>query len=233
MIDADRGGRLISLEFFGHQCIADAGARANEPDWYGGSFLLAPWAGQLPFGTHGVVYDKNWQVKEAGPHAVTLTIELNDAYWSGTLEQCFELSPEALSVRAIASPYRPSRTTLGFHPWFRRENDGLSPEIVAEFDHRIGADGSLLRVAEHGVSDYPRDEVYRGVDSAPMLRWRNGHTLKIESAAPVWVIYEADALGVCVEPWTGSAHDYLTAENTYDQKRALELSMTLRWSRSA
>lgn len=230
IIDPARGGRLTSLVVSGHEFIADAGQRPAAPDWYGGSFLLAPWAGRVPEGTHGLVLGKVWEVHSAGETAATVRLKVDHPVWAGVMEQRYTLMSERLEVRAVASPTRPTRTLLGMHPWFVREPDGASPVINATFESRVLPSGETAPISEVGEGAIPRDEVYRTATRVPTLTWRNGRRLMVEADVPVWVVYEQDPLGVCIEPWTGSPGDFVGGGGVRSAEHPAELSMGLRWN---
>lgn len=219
----------MSLEVSGAEFLADEGPRAGEPDWYGGSFLLAPWAGRARPGTHGLVFGESWEVGLEDARTLSLSIEIEHELWSGTVEQRFVLTSRWLEVYACARPIAQLPTSLGFHPWFRRETDGAQPVIRAEFSHRIGAGGVPIEVAVHGEGAAARDEIYLGATASPEVCWRDGRRLVVDSDAPVWVVYEADRLGACVEPWTATPWEFDAGECLAQPDRPAELSMRLRW----
>lgn len=229
LIAPDRGGRPASLTIDGREFLADEGPRAGDQDWFGGSFLMAPWAGRTAEGQHGLVYDAAWPVVTATETELLLAVDVRHPVWSGRIEQRFTLHPDRFETAVTATPVAAGRCVLGLHPWFVREDDGSLPEIDAAFASRLTADG-LAALPDAGLGVFPRDEIYRDADRAPVLRWRDGRSLTVRSEAPVWVVYEQDPLGFCVEPWTGTPGDFDAGRVTASPADPARLSMTLAWA---
>ncbi len=104
-----------------------------------GSFLLAPWVGELSHGrlvwdgrtysfprnvgshaVHGLVFEGTWDVESIQPSAATLGRDLGPEWpFGGRLRQTFRLDTSGLTqsveITAVAAAFPVS---IGWHPWF-------------------------------------------------------------------------------------------------------------------
>lgn len=221
------GGRVVSLEFDGQEHLAD-GRRIEADPWRGGSYPLAPWAGTLPResvdiggdrisvprcsdGTlkHGYVHSEAWTAVHVAQTRVEMLCNVDGAGpWNGTCRQTIELAPDRLRVELEYHAVGTTPVALGFHPWFCREDDGSLPRLIFTPERRVVTDGHGHEVEASRAVPVPRDAMYRADGSAPRIEWRDGRRLEVHSDAQVWVVYERDPLGVCVEPWTHTPAEF-------------------------
>jgi aldose 1-epimerase len=217
-IDIDQGARVSSLQFRGYECVLPFRGQIMTWGWY----AMAPWAGRIK---NGIVKDssgKSYQLPTnlAPPHAIhgfTLThswqelgtgyfgIDFPEPYVGARLEQRFEILDNALRwTLEYESGDCDLPFWIGFHPWFPRE---LARGGQAEIKFSAG------KMYERG-SDYlpngelitptsgPWDDAFTDVRGTPTVYWEDAISIKIESDAPCWVVYDQDPEGVCVEPQT-------------------------------
>lgn len=150
-VDAERGASLLYLRWqkadgrwieILHSCPPAVAAQT------GGSFVMAPFANRLDRGAfvdgegrveiplnrpdqdmavHGSSRDRAWQVLEATGDALTLVDEFHDPdiRFDYRLEQRIGIEPAGvrLSLRLTNTAGRTLPYGLGFHPWFRKEED--------------------------------------------------------------------------------------------------------------
>lgn len=160
---------------------------------------------------HGLVHSAPWQVARHTSEEISLEICIGPAtgrHWLGLgrVRQRFSLDEEGLTIElAITAVEGSWPAALGFHPWFRQRLDGVGGE--AEYSYRpkvrlvvTGDDWPRLPTTDLGP--YPHDDLFAELAAAPEIRWPNGLGLRLESDAPVWVVYERHAHGFCIEPWT-------------------------------
>jgi aldose 1-epimerase len=217
-IDTDQGARVSSLQFRGYECVLPFRGQIMTWGWY----AMAPWAGRIK---NGIVKDssgKNYQLPTnlAPPHAIhgfTLThswqelgtgyfgIDFPEPYEGARLEQRFEILDNALRwTLEYESGDCDLPFWIGFHPWFPRElarGGQAEIEFSAGKMYERGSDcvpnGKLITPTRG-----PWDDAFMDVRGTPTVYWEDAISIKIESDAPCWVVYDQDPEGVCVEPQT-------------------------------
>lgn len=249
-VRAELGARVTSLRTDGHEFLAYGGRTSVADPWSGGSYPLAPWVGKLRDdhvrsdgsrirvprrndGTvkHGLVRDVPWDVLHADDSTAELVhfVTGSDG-WDGECRQLIVLEPTRLRTTLTYTASGPVPVSLGFHPWFAREADGTAPATLFTPGRRIVVDAQGQEVEVTSAAREPRDAVYRADGSTPRLRWRNGRSIEIHSDAAIWVVYERDPLGVCVEPWSHTPGEFIGGSVPPADGNAVELTMDLVWS---
>lgn len=216
-IDHEHGGRLSSLVVHGHELLrAPDGPDADPTSW--GCFPLAPFAGRIrhgrfssrgkdvqlprnlpPHAIHGMAHVQAWEATGPG----TLRCDLGpDWPWPATAHQQVELGPRSLSltlsVEAISSPMP---VTLGWHPWFRRNIDGVAVELVLpaermwQRDSEGIPDGALVE-----PTPGPWDDCFTALIGPVELHWPGILDLYVESDCEHVVVFDQPDDAVCVEP---------------------------------
>ena len=221
VIDLVHGGRLASLTVDGVELLVTAGA--DQFHW--GSFPMAPWVGRVrdglftfrerqvelprnapPHALHGLVTGIPWEAVGPG----TLAVDVPDAWpWRARLVQEMRLEPDGLASRLELQASEPMPGAIGWHPWFvaRPVRPNGTPIAPIELDVRPGSmyanDEADLPTGEL-IPPVPRpwDYCFTGLAASPMVRWPGFLELTIESSCTDWVIYDREAQGLCVEPWT-------------------------------
>ena len=245
-IDPASGGRLTSLRIQGSELIADHEER--EPDFLRGCFPLAPWCGVPPGGPqglrdarpmHGLVHSSAWEVLASDRRHATLQTWIGPGTprpWlgRGRLALRYELAEDALAMRLSLTAVEGSwPVALGFHPWFRRQlgNDASEARYSYSPAVRLVQEGDgWPRVPTADLGPYPHDDVFAGLAEPPHVRWSSGIGLRIESDAPIWVVYERHPHGFCIEPWTdadGPLATHRTPPLAEGDTRQLELRLAV------
>jgi aldose 1-epimerase len=217
-IDIDQGARISSLIYRGYECVVPFRGQLLTWGWY----AMGPWAGRIrdgvisdksgkryqvptnlipPNAIHGYTVTESWQELGNGYFG----IDFPAPYGGARMEQRLELLDNALRW---SLEYESGGCELpfwiGLHPWFPRELDrGGSVEI--DFNpgkmYERGSDhlptGKLIE-----PSKGPWDDAFIEVRGTPTVYWEDAISIKIESDAPCWVVYDEDPEGVCVEPQT-------------------------------
>ena len=150
VVDPARGGMLRSVTIEGDRL------RVPPCDYPGpipqhGSFVLAPWVGEMahgrlrfrgrefelpatigPHAVHGLVFDTPWTVVEHSATALTLRRDLVRPWpFGGHLTQRFELGADGLTQTVTAhAGAEPMPVAFGWHPWFRIPSGGPSRVFV-------------------------------------------------------------------------------------------------------
>jgi aldose 1-epimerase len=162
-IAPEEGGMLLSLRVAGRELLVQR-RPGSEPVPAFGSFLMAPWVGELSQGRidfrgrraeipptkgrhaiHGLVTTGPWQLAHAGSAAARLVRTL-DAPWpfGGTVTQDITLDAQGLTLEAeIRAEDQAMPAALGWHPWFACP----SPETVrvrVQAERELVLDGELL-----------------------------------------------------------------------------------------
>lgn len=249
-VDPADGGRIVSLRVHGHELLgASEPTPGLPPEFFSGSFLMAPWAGRTAEGRfnfegaeykvpanfgehamHGLAFDRAWEKDGNG-----IVLDL-DRRWpfGGTLRQEFALTESSLTVTAsAANDQRTMPVILGFHPWFReRLDDGSIASYVFEPQTRFVCDETGIPVSTMaGGGDRPWDDSFTDVQRDPLIRWSNGLEVKIKSSGSHWIVCETFPNAFCIEPLTGPVNG-LAAGGAALAAPGLpvRLEMTLHWN---
>jgi aldose 1-epimerase len=182
-IDPDGGGRLLSVEIGGLELLQPPRPMAGVIPTFG-SFLLAPWVGELFEGrlrfaereyqlpvnvgrhaTHGLVFDGAWEVETRTDSRLRLRRELGSPWpFGGVVRQHFALGAGGLLQEAeIQAVVEAMPAAIGWHPWFRATGPAnvlvqVDAAHHAELDAELIPTGTLLPVA--GEVDLRSDEPF-------------------------------------------------------------------------
>jgi galactose mutarotase-like enzyme len=218
LLDAKAGGRLTSLIVEGQEVLAGVPRPPDAPDWYRGSFPLAPWAGTRgpafgphPSAMHGLVADRPWRVTGSSPSHATLEVDVGPGRgvdWpvAARCTQLVTVRDDGIRFRLeVHSLGEPMPAVAGYHPWFlERLAEGAGP-VSVEFRprHRLIPSQGGSRVAGPDLGERPWDDLFVDLEAPPVIQWPGGPRLTLTSNAAVWVYYERMPGAFCLEPWTG------------------------------
>lgn len=232
MIDVERGGRVSSLRIDGRELLLGVEAAAGRSIGWG-CFVMAPWPGRLaggqfrwrgrrvqvprtlgPDAIHGLVYDRAWQVEEAGGREATLSIELGPAGWpfAGRVRERIALDERSIVLEASIEADEPMPVAIGWHPWFLRR--GANPQVEVDAASTLALREMIptgVRQAVRGRTDLREgpalgrrrlDDVYVDARSPATIRWPDLE-LRIEFEPPLTtVVVHTPTQAICVEPQT-------------------------------
>lgn len=197
-ISPEEGGMLLSLRVAGHELLVPRRAGAGPVPTFG-SFLMAPWVGELSRGEvdfrgrqarmprnrgrhaiHGLVAGAPWEVVDVAPTAATLACRLGSPWpFGGTVIQEVRLDAQGLTLAAeIRAVDAAMPAALGWHPWFACPDPelvrvGVRADSLLELDDELLPTGRVLPVT--GTSDL------RG---APILGDRQIDTVFVGATSP-------------------------------------------------
>ncbi len=252
VVDPADGARLTSLRVEGTEVLGGTTPAPGLPAGiFSGSFLMAPFVGRAdrgrfdfagsswsvptnagPHALHGLVFDRSWRVD-----GDELVVDL-DGRWpfGGTVRQRFELGSGELTVTAtISNEERSMPAVLGFHPWFtERLADGSPASFDFEPGTRFVCDGSGIPVGGvPGGGDRPWDDSFTDVRTPPVVRWRGGPQIRIETTGSHWIVCETMPDAFCIEPLSGPVNGLAAGGSAVvGPGRPLTLAMTLSWGDS-
>ncbi len=214
LIDPVHGGTVLSVAVDGRELLAqDTGQMAPIPRY--GSFVLAPWVGEMREGllrfrdeafripanvgrhaVHGQVLDRPWHVESRSASAVTLSCHLGAPWpFQGSVHQTVRLDPAGLtqSVEVVAES-RSMPVSIGWHPWFQCLEPGLTHVSVRaaamlELDSELIPTGRILEVT--GETDL------RG---APILGERRIDVVYVDVASPADIVQPDLDLRISFDP---------------------------------
>ena len=147
-VDPMAGGRIASLIVDGTEILV---TDADGPFWWG-CYPMAPFAGRIrggrfrfrrrsyqlpltmpPNAIHGTVLDRAWQVTYLTEDRLELETDLgSDWPFRGRATQTIGLVPGGLEATLTVEAIDPMPVVLGWHPWFRREIDGVAAQLDFE-----------------------------------------------------------------------------------------------------
>jgi len=251
-VDPSAGGRIASLVLRGREILVTDGA---SPLWWGcypmvpfagrirdGRFLFRGRAYQLPLtmppnAIHGTVLDRAWQVTFRGEDRVELESELGpDWPFRGRVTQAIVLVPGGLEATLTVEATDAMPVVLGWHPWFRREVDGIAAELDFEAHAMYARDSSGLPTgATIPPTPRPWDDAFTDIVIPPRLTWPGVLRLDLRSTAPFWVVFDERDDAICVEPQTAPPDAFnLAAVVGVDPpvaapRRPASIAMAWRW----
>jgi aldose 1-epimerase len=182
-VDSEHGGMLLSVDIGGLELLQPPRPFVGSIPTHG-SFLLAPWVGELFEGrllfegreyslprnaerhaAHGLVFADRWLVESGGASKLRLSRELGPPWpFGGTVTQQFELAPDSLlQVAEIHAGDSSMPVGIGWHPWFHAPDPDrvricVDASHYAELDRELIPTGTVHPVA--GVVDLRRDDVF-------------------------------------------------------------------------
>jgi len=251
-VDPSAGGRIASLVLRGREVLVTAGA---SPLWWG-CYPMAPFAGRIrdgrflfrgrayqvpltmpPNAIHGTVFDRAWQVTFRGEDRVELESELGpDWPFRGRVTQAIVLVPGGLEATLTVEATDAMPVVLGWHPWFRREVDGIAAELEFEAHAMYARDSSGLPTgATIPPTPRPWDDAFTDIVIPPRLTWPGVLRLDLRSTAPFWVVFDERDDAICVEPQTAPPDAFnLAAVVGVDPpvaapRRPASIAMAWRW----
>ena len=251
-VDPSAGGRIASLVLRRREVLVTDGA---SPLWWGcypmvpfagrirdGRFLFRGRAYQLPLtmppnAIHGTVFDRAWQVTFRGEDRVELESELGpDWPFRGRITQAIVLVPGGLEATLTVEATDAMPVVLGWHPWFRREVDGIAAELEFEAHAMYARDSSGLPTgATIPPTPRPWDDAFTDIVIPPRLTWPGVLRLDLRSTAPFWVVFDERDAAICVEPQTAPPDAFnLAAVVGVDPpvaapRRPASIAMAWRW----
>jgi aldose 1-epimerase len=194
----DEGGMLVSLRVAGHEVLVSPRDAAGPVPTYG-SFLMAPWVGELSCGQldfrgqhvqfplnlgrhaiHGLVASAPWDVETADRSSAWLAREL-PAPWpfGGTAAQHIALDAHGITLEAeVRSGDEALPAALGWHPWFACPDPAIV-RLRVQADFELELDDELLPTGRiHAVAG---DSDLRG---GPFLGTRRLDTVFVGAVSP-------------------------------------------------
>jgi len=216
----EAGGRLAQLRHHGVAWLI--GPEDGYPGAIScGAYPMLPWAGRLrggrfrfegqdyaipanlgPHAIHGLAFAVPWRIEAQAADSLSLALDLDeDPRWpfGGRAWQEIALESEdavRLRLRVQAGARAMPRPVLGWHPWFRKQQDfQFQPRAYYPRD----ADGiaTLPLAAPPG----PRDDCY--LNEAPIVLRGQGRSLRLESDCDHWVYFDEQPQATCFEPQSG------------------------------
>jgi len=251
-VDPSAGGRIASLVLRGREVLVTDGA---SPLWWG-CYPMVPFAGRIrdgrflfrgrayqvpltmpPNAIHGTVHDRAWQVTFRGEDRVELESELGpDWPFRGRVAQAIVLVPGGLEATLTVEATDAMPVVLGWHPWFRREVDGIAAQLDFEAHAMYARDSSGLPTgATIPPTPRPWDDAFTDIVIPPRLTWPGVLRLDLRSTAPFWVVFDERDDAICVEPQTAPPDAFnLAAVVGVDPpvaapRRPASIAMAWRW----
>jgi len=224
-IDLDQGARLASLQWRDMQFVVPFNGDVLRWGWYG----MAPWAGRIkdgvikdgqgvshqlpttfmpPHAIHGFGFFSSWQDLGGGKQLLELPAPYNGA----SVIQHFEILDDGLrwsleyEANGCDLPF-----SLGFHPWIARDiGKGDSAQLDFKANKMLLRDSNFVPTGEYASQPAgPWDDTFTEVIGTPQITWPGAATLKIESDAPYWTVYDMHEDGICIEPVTAPPNSQL------------------------
>ncbi|MFT7289254.1 MAG: aldose 1-epimerase [Halieaceae bacterium] len=247
-IDPSQGGRLASLQVFGHELLVTAAS--NPLHW--GSYPMAPWAGRIrhgrfrhagkeyrlpltmpPHAIHGTVWGRGWEQTADDALAISLG---EDWPFAGRAEQRFTLQDDSLCMElAVYAQGCTFPASIGWHPYFLRDLGAggrarllFSADAIYADDHEQIPTGELISPPAG-----PWDNCFTQVQGAPGIRWPGIMELALHSDLDHWVIYDLLDHALCVEPMSGPPNALNMGPRVVTPEMPLKGRFEMHWRRHA
>jgi aldose 1-epimerase len=196
------GGMLLSLRVGGCELLVTRRSGSGPVPTFG-SFLMAPWVGELSLGqadfrgkratippnrgrhaVHGLVATGAWDVADVGPAATRLVRRLGPPWvYGGTVTQTFTLTSDAIILEAeISADDHAMPVALGWHPWFACPDPALV-RVGVHAGRRLELDQELLPTGR--ILPVDADTDLRG---APILGSRDIDTVFVGAVTPALLV---------------------------------------------
>ena len=211
-IDLDQGARLASLQWRDMQFVTPFNGDIKGWGWY----AMAPWAGRVkdgvikdskgksfqlpttydhPNAIHGYGFYSSWQDLGDGRQL----LEFPSPYQGASVIQHFEILDDGLrwsleyEANGCDLPF-----SLGFHPWIARDiGKGDSAQLDFKANKMLLRDSNFVPTGEFAPQPAgPWDDTFTEVIGTPQITWPGSATLKIESDAPYWTVYDMHEDGI-------------------------------------
>jgi aldose 1-epimerase len=214
VIYAERGGLLASVQVDGLELLAQGATSPGRIPRHG-SFLLAPWVGELSEGrlpfqgrehrlptggerhaVHGLVYSGAWEVDEHSERRLALRRELLEPWpFGGRVIQTFELDDDGLRQTArVEAGASAMPAALGWHPWFRVA-DPDTVRVTVDAGRCLELDAELIPTG--AVLDVEGDTDLRG---GPPLGSRRIDVVYVEVTSPACLSLPACEVEIAFDP---------------------------------
>lgn len=237
-IDLAAGGRLASFVASGRQRLVTTPPPGVEnPELRWGMFVMAPWAGRLgharfpwhgssvalhanygPHAIHGLVVDRPWELVRSDEGTAEVRCDLTDGPWPFTgssVTQRVALNAGVLTQQVhVTAGDHDMPAAAGWHPWFRRPDDGDVAVLLDAAAHLELDDDSIPTGAVRPVDgatdlrEMPRlgdrrlDHVYVRPGRTALLQWPDLRLEMTFGPTVTAAVVHTPAAGVCVEPQT-------------------------------
>lgn len=243
IIDPDQGGRIASLEVFGHELLVTG---SDDPVRWG-SYPMVPFAGRVdsghftflgtdhqlplndpPHALHGYGFISPWEQTCANE----LCLQFAHPWpFGGVAIQRFDLTNSTLTITMEVTATEAQPLILGWHPWFRREIDGHLAELEFRADWMFDLDDRQIPTGQLlPPPPGPWDNCFTGIRSAPVLRWGD-LSLTLHSSTDYWVVYDKPEHALCVEPQTGVPNAFNRGgESVALTGQTMHVEFTMNWA---
>jgi aldose 1-epimerase len=163
LIHPQKGGMLISLRVGGHELLKQAEENGRGIPRFG-SFILAPWVGELYEGllqfrghtyrlpmnvgrhaVHGLVFSGAWTLAHAAASSATLERKLEEPWpFGGLVRQQLTLTDDGISlVVEVHATQAAMPASIGWHPWFHCPEPHTT-RVLVRADQRLELDDELI-----------------------------------------------------------------------------------------
>jgi aldose 1-epimerase len=232
VIDAEHGSRLSSVRFGETELLVQrnsddsfswgcypmapwAGRTRNGVFEHQGSSVQLP-INSAPHAIHGLVHDAVWQVVNTSPSSATLRVEFDQRWpFAGWVEHHISVDSASVNLQLTVHAYDHDHNDnhndkklsmpaqVGWHPWFVRP-----VQLEAEFKTMYVRDSDGIAVTkcvhqQHDLMHGQLDDCFTDTVTAPVLKFENGPTVRLESDCSHWVVYNEPSHAICVEPQSG------------------------------
>ncbi|MFI5227343.1 MAG: aldose 1-epimerase, partial [Candidatus Limnocylindrales bacterium] len=170
-----------------------------------------------PNAIHGLVFDRPWRITSSDAGSLDLEVDLGPLGWpfGGVARQAIRLTSGSLELTAeVVAGEMSMPAGLGWHPWFRRPDEGdMTVRVDAVDTLETAPDliptGRLLPVAGDtdlrtgpALGERRLDHVYPAVRSPVVVTWPDLVLTMVSSPAVDTFVVHSPRAGVCVEPQT-------------------------------
>lgn len=254
-IRPDAGGRVEQISVGDVPLLIDVADRDRIPlNW--GAYPMAPWVGRVrdrrftfdgieyelatnhhddgppaaPHSIHGTTFTRAWSVVDASPASATLECPL-DWPLGGIATEHLALAPGALTwTIELRADHGDFPAEVGWHPWFRAPDRlDFAPTGMYRRDERNLPVGDPVPPTPPPWDDCftNTEPVVLHYDRAPVA------TVTVAADCDHWVVFDAVAGALCVEPQSGPPDALNRAPHVVTPATPLRRTMTIAWAPNA
>jgi aldose 1-epimerase len=259
IIDPVAGGRVTSLVVDGQELLVQHGSDVFHwgsfpmAPWVGrlrqGRLEFDDRVVRLPINAHphalhGLVTERVWRTTSMDERSVELAVELGNPAdpddpwpWPCQVSQSVVLGDDRMDFSLAVEASVPMPADIGWHPWFVRTLS--TAQDVVEADLEVLGGRVYLNAADGVPSGQlgpppsrPWDYCFVDLAQSPTVRWPGVLELTVGSDCDHWIIYDEEAEGLCVEPWTGPPNSLNVPQaHVVTEDNPLRATMSWTWRR--
>lgn len=183
---------------------------------------MAPWAGRIrgnaignrvmdasfgPWAIHGTAPWRRATVEQRDATSITFTQDLGEWPFAGSVTTSWRIEDQTISADIVVSSHLDAfPATVGWHPWFPRELDGVSAVVTLPATQQLLRGPDALPTGEVvAFHDAPGtfDDAFLVPEQRASITWPGVARVEVTSSSPWFVLFDQLPDAICIEPQSG------------------------------